>query len=55
MTKNPISIDKNDLLQKRLTIMNSKKITSLVFMIKKINLKQLGVFTFIIFLDSNIS
>ena len=30
MTKNPISIDKNELAAKALSIMNSKKITSLM-------------------------
>ena len=35
MTKNPIVIDKNDLAAKALTLMNSKKITSLCVYNKK--------------------
>jgi arabinose-5-phosphate isomerase len=37
MTKNPISVDKDMLAAKALTIMNSKKITSLSVYNKKIN------------------
>ena len=49
MTKKPISVDKNELAAKALSIMNSKKITSLVFMIKKNQIKQLELYIYIIF------
>ena len=49
MTKNPISIDKNILTAKALSIMNSKKITSYVFIMKKIDQKLSELFIFIIF------
>ena len=39
MTKNPISIDKDALAAKALSIMNAKKITSLCVFNKKINTK----------------
>ena len=43
MTKNPISIEKNALAAKALSIMNSKKITSLCVYEKKDKLKTIGV------------
>ncbi len=43
MTKNPISIEKNALAAKALSIMNSKKITSLCVYEKKNKLKTIGV------------
>ena len=43
MTKNPISIEKNSLAAKALTLMNSKKITSLCVYEKKDKLKTIGV------------
>ena len=47
MTKKPISIDKNELAAKALSIMNSKKITSLcVFIIKKNLSKTIGVYSY---------
>ncbi|MDC0642298.1 KpsF/GutQ family sugar-phosphate isomerase [Candidatus Pelagibacter sp.] len=43
MTKNPIGIDKNELAAKALSLMNSKKITSLCVYNKKNKSKTLGV------------
>ena len=43
MTKNPISIDKNVLAAKALSIMNDKKITSLCVYDKKNKLKTIGI------------
>ena len=43
MTKNPISVDKDMLAAKALTIMNSKKITSLSVYNKRNKLKTIGV------------
>ena len=43
MTKNPISIDKNALVAKALSIMNNKKITSLCVRESKNKLKTIGV------------
>ena len=43
MTKKPITIDKNELAAKALSIMNSKRITSLVVINKKKPLKTVGV------------
>ena len=43
MTKKPISIDKNELAAKALSIMNSKKITSLCVHEKKNKNKTVGV------------
>ena len=43
MTKNPISVDKDMLAAKALTIMNSKKITSLSVYNKRNKLKKIGV------------
>ena len=55
MTKNPISIDKNALAAKALTLMNNKKITSLCVYDKKDKLKTIGVIHIHHILQSNIS
>ena len=43
MTKNPVSIEKNSLAAKALTLMNNKKITSLCVYEKKNKFKTVGV------------
>ena len=55
MTKNPISIDKNQLAAKALSLMNSKKITSLCVYENKNKLKTIGVLHIHNILQSNIS
>ena len=55
MTKNPIGIDKNELAAKALSLMNSKKITSLCVFSKKNKLKTIGVLHIHNILQSNIS
>ena len=55
MTKNPISIDKNALAAKALSLMNSKKITSLCVFNKKNKKKTIGVIHIHTILQSNIS
>ena len=55
MTKKPISIDKNELAAKALSIMNSKKITSLLVYNKKKPLNTIGVVHVHTILQSNIS
>ena len=55
MTKNPIGIDKNELAAKALSLMNSKKITSLCVHNKKNKLKTIGVLHIHNILQSNIS
>ena len=55
MTKNPISVDKNILAAKALSIMNSKKITSLCVYEKKNKFKTIGVVHIHNLLQSNIS
>ena len=55
MTKKPVSIDKDELAAKALSIMNNRKITSLVVFDKKPNI-SIELFTYIrfynqIFLD----
>ena len=55
MTKKPITIDKNELAAKALSIMNSKRITSLVVINKKKPLKTIGVIHIHTILQSNIS
>ncbi len=55
MTKNPIGIDKNALAAKALSLMNSKKITSLCVYEKKNKLKTIGVLHIHNILQSNIS
>ena len=55
MTKNPVSIDKNSLAVDALSLMNSKKITSLCVHDKKNKLKTIGVLHIHHILQSNIS
>ena len=55
MTKNPISIDKDALAAKALSIMNNKKITSLCVFNKKSKLKTIGVIHIHTILQSNIT
>ena len=55
MTKNPISIDKNELAVKALSLMNNKKITSLCVYNKKNKSKTIGVLHIHNILQSNIS
>ncbi len=55
MTKNPISVDKNILAAKALSIMNSKKITSLCVYQKKKKYKTVGVLHMHNILQSDIS
>ena len=55
MTKNPVSIDKNDLAAKALNLMNSKKITSLCVYDKKNKSKTVGILHIHNILESNIS
>ena len=55
MTKKPISIDKNDLAAKALSLMNNKKITSLIVNNKNKPFKTIGVVHIHTILQSNIS
>ena len=55
MTKNPISIDKNELAAKALSLMNNKKITSLIVNNRKKPLIAIGVIHVHTVLQSNIS
>ena len=55
MTKNPISIDKDALAARALSIMNAKKITSLCVYNKKNKYKTIGVLHVHTILQSNIS
>ena len=55
MTKNPISIDKNILAAKALSVMNSKKITSLLVYDKKNKKKTIGIIHIHNILGANIS
>ena len=55
MTKNPISVEKNDLAAKALLIMNNRKITSLCVFDKKNKSKTIGVLHVHTILQSNIS
>ena len=55
MTKKPISIDKDELAARALSLMNSKKITSLVVCNKKKPLTTIGVVHIHTILQSNIS
>ena len=55
MTKNPISIDKDELAAKALSLMNSKKITSLIVNTKKNPKTTIGVIHIHTILQSNIS
>ena len=55
MTKNPISVEKNDLAAKALSLMNSKKITSLCVYDKKNRHRTIGVVHIHDILQSSIS
>ena len=55
MTKNPVSIDKNALAAKALTLMNNKKITSLCVYDKRNKFKTIGILHIHNILESNIS
>ena len=55
MTKNPISVEKNALAAKALSIMSNKKITSLCVFDKKNKSKTIGVLHVHTILQSNIS
>ena len=55
MTKKPVSIDKNELAAKALSVMNGKKITSLCVYSKKNKFKTIGVVHIHNLLQSNIS
>ena len=55
MTKKPITIDKNELAAKALSVMNNKKITSLIVLNKKSPQKTIGVIHIHTILQSNIS
>jgi arabinose-5-phosphate isomerase len=55
MTKNPISIDKESLAAKALTLMNEKRITSLCVHNKKDKNKTIGILHIHTILQSNIS
>ncbi len=55
MTKNPISVEKNDLAAKALSIMSNRKITSLCVFDKKNKKKTIGVLHVHTILQSNIS
>jgi arabinose-5-phosphate isomerase len=55
MTNKPISIDKNDLAARALSLMNSKKITSLIVNNKKKSTLTVGVIHIHTILQSNIS
>jgi len=55
MTKKPISINKDALAVKALSLMNSKKITSLCVYNKKDKLKTIGIIHMHNILQSNIS
>ena len=55
MTKKPIAIDKNELAAKALSLMNSKKITSLIVINKKKPLKTVGIIHVHKILKTNIS
>ena len=54
MTKKPITIDKNELAAKALSLMNSKKITSLLVTNKKKPLVTVGVIHIHTILQANI-
>jgi len=55
MTKKPITVDRNELAAKALSIMNNKKITSLIVVNKNKPLKTIGVIHIHTILQSNIS
>ncbi len=55
MTKNPISVEKNDLAARALSVMNNRKITSLCVFDKKNKNKTIGVLHVHTILQSNVS
>ena len=55
MTKKPVFIDKNELAAKALSVMNGKKITSLIVNNKQKPLTAIGVIHVHTILQSNIS
>ena len=55
MTKKPISVDKNELAAKALSLMNGKKITSLIVHDKKVSNKTIGIVHIHSILKSNVS
>jgi len=55
MTKKPISIDKNELAVKALSLMNTKKITSLLVNNRKKTMKTVGIIHVHTILQSNIA
>tara|TARA_B100000963_G_C22071607_1_gene428290 strand:- start:67 stop:525 length:459 start_codon:yes stop_codon:yes gene_type:complete len=55
MTRNPISVERNDLAAKALSIMNNKRITSLCVFDRKNKKKTIGVLHVHTILQSNIS
>ena len=55
MTRNPISISKNELAAKALSIMNDKKITSLIVYKNKKTNTAIGVIHMHTILEANIS
>ena len=55
MTKKPVTIDKNELAAKALSLMNSKKITSLIVNSNKKPRYAIGVIHVHTILQSNIS
>ena len=55
MTKKPICIDKNELAAKALSLMNRKKITSLVVINKKKPFTAIGIIHVHTILQANIS
>ena len=55
MTKKPISVDKNELAAKALSLMNGKKITSLIVNDKKVSNKTIGIVHIHLIFKSNVS
>ena len=55
MTKRPITIEKNELAAKALSLMNNKKITSLIVISKKRPSYTIGIIHVHTILQSNIS
>ena len=55
MTRKPFTVDKDELAAKALSVMNNKKITSLVVINKKSPLNAIGVIHVHTILQSNIS
>ena len=55
MTKKPLSIDKDEFAAKALSVMNNKKITSLIVNLRKKPSKTIGVIHIHTILQANIS